>query len=109
MVVGDQIAPDGAPEEVFSPGRRIRIWRSPTAPDFGVEEASVNELSVVARPTLPGLGSFLGYVAATLIFVGRVAGDGLGGRAVDAQCGQIDIRGAGRSHRCPQPTRYRCR
>ena len=69
MMVGDAIAPDGAPEEVFAPGRRIRIWRSPTAPDFGVEGASVNELSVAARPELPGLPSFAGYLAATAIFL----------------------------------------
>jgi len=69
MMVGDAIAPDGAPEEVFAPGRRIRIWRSPTAPDFGVEGASVNELSVAARPELPGLATFVFYVLATVVFL----------------------------------------
>ena len=69
MMVGDAIAPDGAPEEVFAAGKRIRIWRSPTAPDFGVEGASVNELSVAARPELPGLPTFLAYLAATYIFL----------------------------------------
>ena len=69
MMVGNAIAPDGAPEEVFAPGKRIRIWRSPTAPDFGVEGASVNELSVAARAELPGLGTFLGYVVATIVML----------------------------------------
>lgn len=69
MMVGEAIAPDGAPGEVFAPGRRIRIWQSPTAPDFGVEGASVNELSVAARPELPGLGTLLAYLAATFIFL----------------------------------------
>lgn len=69
MMVGNAIAPDGAPEETFAPGRRIRIWRSPTAPDFGVEGASVNELSVAARAELPGLPTFLAYLAATYVFL----------------------------------------
>lgn len=69
MMVGEAIAPDGAPGEVFAPARRIRIWRSPTAPDFGVEGASVNELSVAARAELPGLWTFVGYLAATAIFL----------------------------------------
>ena len=69
MMVGNAIAPDGAPEETFVPGRRIRIWRSPTAPDFGVEGASVNELSVAARPELPGLATFVFYVLATVVFL----------------------------------------
>lgn len=67
MMVGDAIAPDGAPAEVFAPGRRVRIWQSPEAPDFGVEGASVNDFSVAARPELPGLGAFLGYAAATVV------------------------------------------
>ncbi len=69
MMVGEQVAPDGAPDEVFAPGRRVTIWRSPTAPDFGVEGASVNELAVASRPELPGLGAFLGYVLATLVML----------------------------------------
>ena len=69
MMVGEAVAPDGAPGEVFAPGRRVRIWRSPSAPDFGVEGASVNEFSVAARPELPGLGAFLGYVAATIVML----------------------------------------
>lgn len=69
MMVGEAIAPDGAPSEVFAPGRRITIWRSPSAPDFGVEGASVNEFSVAARPELPGLGAFLDYVAATIVIL----------------------------------------
>jgi len=69
MMVGEAIAPDGAPGEVFAPGRRIRIWRSPTAPDFGVEGASVNEFSVAARQELPGLGGFLAYVTATIVML----------------------------------------
>lgn len=71
MMVGEAVAPDGAPGEVFAPGKRLLIWRSPTAPNFGVEGASVNELAVAARPTLPGLGTFLDYVAMT---VGVLAG-----------------------------------
>jgi len=68
-MVGEAVAPDGAPGEVFAPGRRIRLWRSPTAPDFGVEGASVNELSVAARAELPGLGTLLAYLAATYVIL----------------------------------------
>lgn len=70
MMVGDGIAPDGAPNDVFAPGKRVLIWRSPTAPDFGVEGASVNEFAVSTRPTLPGLRSVLDYVAMTLVVLG---------------------------------------
>ena len=97
MMVGDGVAPDGAPGEVFAPGRRVRIWRSPTAPDFGVEGASVNEFSVAARPELPGLGSFLGYVAATIamLWAGFWA-TAWAGRRWARRGGQIEIRGNGR-------------
>lgn len=67
MMVGESVAPDGAPEDVFAPGKRLLIWRSPTAPDFGVEGASVNEFAVSTRPTLPGFRSFLDYAAMTAI------------------------------------------
>ena len=98
MMVGESIAPDGAPGEVFAPGRRVRIWRSPSAPDFGVEEASVNEFSVAARPELPGLGTFLGYVAAAVVtlWAGFWA-TGWVGRRWARRGGQIEIRGNGRS------------
>ncbi len=69
MMVGDQIAPDGSPQEVFAPGKRITIWRSPSAPDVGVEWTSVNDIPVAARPTLPGLGTLISYVAATIVMV----------------------------------------
>ncbi len=98
MMVGDAVAPDGAPGEVFAPGRRVRIWRSPTAPDFGVEGASVNELSVAARPELPGLGAFLGYVAATIVMLwAGLWATAWAGRRWARRGGQIEIRGNGRT------------
>ena len=69
MMVGEAIAPDGAPGEVFAPGRRIRLWRSPTAPDSGEQGASVNEVSVAARPELPGLKTVVAYLAATVVIL----------------------------------------
>lgn len=97
MMVGDAVAPDGAPGEVFAPGRRVRIWRSPSAPDFGVEGASVNEFSVAARPELPGLGSFLGYVAATIVMLwAGLWATAWAGRRWARRGGQIAIRGSGR-------------
>lgn len=97
MMVGSAVAPDGAPGEVFAPGRRVRIWRSPTAPDFGVEGASVNEFSVAARPELPGLGAFLGYVTATIVMLwAGFRATGWAGRRWARRWGQIDIRGTTR-------------
>lgn len=97
MMVGDQIAPDGAPAEVFAPGKRVRIWRSPTAPDFGVEGTSVNEFAVAARPTLPGLGTFLDYVAMTLLTLGAGFWAAMWvGQRWARRWGQIEIRGNGR-------------
>jgi hypothetical protein len=98
MMAGDAVAPDGAPGEVFAPGRRVRIWQSPTAPDFGVEGASVNEFSVAARTELPGLGAFLDYVAATVVTLSAgFWATGWAGRRWARRWGQIDIRGNGRS------------
>ncbi|MBL8138042.1 MAG: hypothetical protein JNL48_15565 [Acidobacteria bacterium] len=97
MMVGEAVAPDGAPGEVFAPGRRVRIWRSPSAPDFGVEGASVNEFSVAARPELPGLGAFLGYVAATVVTLWTgFRATAWAGRRWARRWGQIDIRGTTR-------------
>jgi hypothetical protein len=94
MMVGEAIAPDGAPAEVFAPGKRLRIWRSPAAPDFGVEGASVNELAVAARPELPGLGSFLSYVAATIVMLwAGLWATAWTGRRWARRWGQIEIRG----------------
>jgi len=96
MMVGDQVAPDGAAEEVFAQGKRVRIWRSPTAPDFGVEGESVNEFAVAARPTLPGLGTFLGDVALTLVtLAGGFWATTWVGRRWARRWGQIQIRGRG--------------
>lgn len=96
VMVGGQIAPDGAPEDVFAPGKRVTIWRSPTAPDFGVEGVSVNEFAVSARPVLPGLSTFLAYVAATIVMLwaGLWATMWVGMRWARTY-GQIDIRGRG--------------
>lgn len=97
MMVGDAVAPDGAPGEVFAPGRRVRIWQSPAAPDFGVEGASVNEFSVAARPELPGLGAFLGYVAATVVMLSAgFWATAWAGQRWARRWGQIDIRGTTR-------------
>jgi hypothetical protein len=100
MMVGDRIAPEGAPAETFTPGRRILIWQSRSAPDFGVEGRSINDFSVAARPTLPGLGSLLDHLAMTALI-------GLAGLGVTAwvykrfarRWGELDIRGTGRSTR----------
>lgn len=98
MMVGSAIAPDGAPEETFAPGRRIRIWRSPSAPDFGVEGASVNEFPVAARPVLPGLGTFATYVAATIVMLwAGLWATAWAGKRWARRGGQIEIRGNGRS------------
>lgn len=66
MMVGERVAPDGAPGEVFAPGKRLLIWQSRAAPDFGEEGASVNRLAVVSRPELPGLAAVLSHLAMTI-------------------------------------------
>jgi hypothetical protein len=93
-MVGDRIAPEGAAEEPFVQGKRLRIWRSTSAPDFSVEGTSLDAFPVAARPELPGLGAFLAYVAA---FVAVLAA-GLWatvwvGINWSRKYGQIDIRG----------------
>ncbi len=100
MMVGDQIAPEDSPTETFAPGRRILIWQSRSAPDFGVEGRSINDFSVAARPTLPGLGSLLDALAMTALVVGA----GLWATVwvyhrFSRRWGQLDIRGTGRSTR----------
>jgi hypothetical protein len=100
MMVGDQIAPDGAPAEIFAPGRRILIWQSRSAPDFGVEGRSINDLSVAALPELPGLGSLLDALAMTALIV--VSGLGVTVwvfKRFARKWGELDIRGSGRSTR----------
>lgn len=65
VMQGDVIAPRAAPAEPFAPGKRITIWRSPEAPNFTVEGEEVNNYPVANRPVLPGLWSFLDYLAMT--------------------------------------------
>lgn len=97
MMVGDAIAPDGAPAEAFAPGKRLMIWHSPSAPDFGVEGASVNRFAVAARPVLPGLAAFLAYVGATVVLLwAGLWATGWAGRRRARRWGQIEIRGSGR-------------
>lgn len=100
MMVGDQIAPYGAPAETFSAGRRIRLWQSKSAPDFSVEGRSVNELSVAGLPRLPRLGSFLGY----LVQMALLARFGLWAtvwtyKRFSRNDGDLQIRGSGSSMR----------
>jgi hypothetical protein len=100
MMVGDQIAPEDAPGETFVPGRRILIWHSPSAPDFGVEGRSINEFSVAAHPTLPGLGSLLDALAMTaLIIVAGLCVTVWVYKRFARRWGELDIRGTGRSTR----------
>jgi len=98
MMMGGEIAPEGSPQDVFAPGKRITIWRSPSAPDVGVEWTPVNDVPVTARAVLPGLGTFLGYVGATvgMLWAGLWA-TAWAGRRWDRRGGQIEIRGNGRS------------
>ncbi|HUU33567.1 MAG TPA: hypothetical protein VMW48_05860 [Vicinamibacterales bacterium] len=64
---GDVIAPRTAPTEAFAPGKRITIWHSADAPNFMVHGTELNDYPVVSRPVLPGLWSFLDYVAMTAL------------------------------------------
>ena len=100
MMVGDQIAPERAPGETFAPGRRILIWRSSTAPDFGVAGRSINEFSVAARPTLPGFASLLLYLAVTaLIAVSGLRLTVWVYQRFARKWGDLDVSGTGRSTR----------
>jgi hypothetical protein len=67
VMQGQVIAPRAAPAELFAPGKRITIWRSAEAPNFTVEGEEVNNYPVANRPVLPGLWSFLNYVAMALL------------------------------------------
>jgi hypothetical protein len=74
----------------------VWLWRSPTAPDFGVNGESVNEFAVAARPKLPGLGTFLDYVAMTLVtLAGGFWATAWVGNRWARRWGQIQIRGRG--------------
>lgn len=98
MMVGDQIAPEGAPGETFAPGRRIRLWKSPSAPDFGVEGRSINDLSVAALPKLPGLGAFLDALAKTaLVWVAGLWATMWTYKRFSRHYGELRIRGSGGS------------
>jgi hypothetical protein len=99
MMVGDQIAPEGAPAETFAPSRRILLWQSPSAPDFGVEGRSINDISVAALPTLPGLGSLLDSLAMTALIVVAGLWVTVWVYKRSRKWGQLDIRGSGRSTR----------
>jgi hypothetical protein len=100
MMVGDQIAPEGAPGETFTPGRRIRLWTSPSAPDFGVEGRSINDLSVAALPKLPGLGAFLDALAKTaVVWVVGLWATAWTYTRFSRNYGDLQIRGAGTNMR----------
>ena len=100
IMVAGQIAPEGAAADIFAPGRRIMIWQSPSAPDIGVADHSVNDFPVAVRPVLPGLGAFLwslvGFLA--VVVVGLWATAWVHQRYA-RRLGQLDIRGTGRSMR----------
>jgi hypothetical protein len=67
VMQGGAIAPRAAPAEAFAPGKRITIWRSAEAPNITVEGEELNNYPVANRPVLPGLWSFLDYVAMVLV------------------------------------------
>jgi hypothetical protein len=60
-----------APEVGFEPGRRFRVWWSPSAPIVGIGLRSTQYMPVSALPRLPGLGRVAGYLALSVLpFVG---------------------------------------
>ncbi len=100
MMVGDLVAPKGSPAETFAPGRVIRLWTSKSAPDFGVEDASVNDVPVAMRPTLPGLGAFLDALAKTaVVWVVGLWATVWTYKRFSRNYGDLQIRGTGRSMR----------
>ena len=54
VMQGSTVAVKGAPAEAFAPGKRIQIWHSAEAPDFGVFGAEINGVPVASLPERPG-------------------------------------------------------
>lgn len=50
-------------DETFAPGKTIKVWWSPTAPDLTINGWRTNGVPVAALPERPGIGAFAGYLA----------------------------------------------
>lgn len=61
----------------FAPGKTIKLWWSPSAPDILIQGQRTNGVPVSALPERPGVLVFLGYViwlAAVILIAAFVAG-----------------------------------
>lgn len=63
-------------DEDYAPGKTIKVWWSPAAPDLTINGQRTNGVPVAALPERPGIGAFAFYLAwlvATFAIGARVA------------------------------------
>jgi hypothetical protein len=58
---GDRFLVGRAGDDPFAPGKVVKLWWSPSAPDLAIEGRRTNGIPVSAMPQRPGVLSFLGY------------------------------------------------
>ena len=56
-------------EEPYEPGKTIKVWWSPGAPDLLIQGQRTNGVPVAALPERPGIGAFTGYLAWLIVVV----------------------------------------
>jgi len=61
--VGERFLVGDRGDDEFAPGKTIRLWWSPSAPDIVIQGQRTNGVPVSALPERPGVLAFLGYVA----------------------------------------------
>jgi hypothetical protein len=72
---GDRFLVGRAGDDPFAPGKVVKLWWSPSAPDLHIEGRPTNGIPVSAMPQRPGVLAFLGYglwLAAVIIVGARL-------------------------------------
>jgi hypothetical protein len=75
--VGERYLVGEQGDEEFAPGKTIKLWWSPAAPDILIQGQRTNGVPVSALPERPGLLVFLGYLiwlVAVILIAACVAG-----------------------------------
>ena len=67
---GERFLVGRAGDDAFAPGKVVKLWWIPSAPDLLIEGQRTNGIPVSAMPERPGLVALLGY---TLWLIGVVA------------------------------------
>lgn len=59
--IGDRFLVGRSGDDPFAPGKVVKLWWSPSAPDLLIEGRRTNGVPVSAMPERPGLLALLGY------------------------------------------------